>query len=120
MYEYYQKVNVTEHCLRAEEIAGIFGIFTASHKPHAMLMGALLKEKNAPIYYYESSKGLLKGYRFKDYYPIAIEFINRNAFSSQVKINDKNFKMILEPKFWQQDQLRDKLNSIYAPEYIEL
>lgn len=118
MYQYYRQVQITEHCLRAEEIAGIFGIFTTSGKPHAMLMGALLKEKEAPIYFYESSKGLLKGYMFNDYYPVAIQFLQENGARKSVCIGGKNFNVMMQPKMWPRQQLIDKLNTIYAPEVI--
>lgn len=113
MYQYYHSVQITEHCLRAEEIAGIFGIFTTSSKPHAMLMGALLKEKEVDVYYYESSKGLLKGYLFNDYYHIVMDFLQSYADEEQVKIGNKNFKMLVNPRYWDRQELIDKLNNIY-------
>lgn len=118
MYQYYRPVQITEHCLRAEEIAGIFGIFTTSGKPHAMLMGALLKEKEAAVYYYESSKGLLKGYLFSDYYPIAIAFMQEHANQKQANIGNKSFKMQLAPKYWCKQDLVNKLNDIYRDSKI--
>lgn len=118
MYQYYHKIEITEHCLRAEEIAGIFGIHTVSGKPHAMLMGALLKEKEATVYYYESSKGLLKGYLFSEYYPIAIEFMKEHANQKQAAIGGKSFKMQLSPKYWSKVDLANKLNDIYRDSKI--
>lgn len=119
-YQYYQPVALTEHCLRAEEIAGLFGLFTQSNKPHALLASALLHEAKAPVYYYEFSKGLLKGYLFRDYYEIMMAFraAHQTRGLEKVTIANKTYRYILKSQPLQKEALKQQLNRIFPDESI--
>lgn len=128
-YKYYQEVEVSEHCLRAAEIAGLFGFFTDKKEPHKTFASALLKE--APIYYYQSSKGLLKGYRFRDYYPIMQKIYLEHYVADEsyvpretiIQVGKTKYKVFLvnlsRNAFSQEHLMKTYLNNIYREAHID-
>lgn len=130
-YRYFQEIHLEEHCLRAAEIAGVFGFFTTKETPHKAFVSALLQSYNVPIYYYESGKGLLKGYCFKDYFPLLNKLIleafeeNEEVCVKKAILNNGSKKYTVVLTNAKRECLRNEetakayLNSVFKDSLIE-